>query len=234
MRRGVAGFTLAELLIALALLGVIAAFTIPKVLQTSGVQEATAKTVEAIATLEQAFYILRLQNAVDPEKDLYGNLNPILNSIAGSPEAADAANGPYGGSEFQGQNGTPHPCTSSALSGKKGWIVLPSGVVISGLAENELLTEPPQNNGTQPNVNVCFDYNGAKPPNRVGSDVFVGTFNQWGDFDVGQGTAFTPRDGQKAFYWGNNQEIVFGRNGARLDTAPWNTTLGSAGNVLVR
>jgi prepilin-type N-terminal cleavage/methylation domain-containing protein len=58
------GFTLSELLIALAILGVISTFTIPKVLQsqTDGKYKAIAK--EAAGTISDAFQQHRLRNTI--------------------------------------------------------------------------------------------------------------------------------------------------------------------------
>lgn len=58
------GFTLAELLISLAILGVIATFTIPKVLTAQGSAEETAKFKEAMATISGAYDALRLDSGV--------------------------------------------------------------------------------------------------------------------------------------------------------------------------
>jgi prepilin-type N-terminal cleavage/methylation domain-containing protein len=57
MRRAQAdlGFTLAELLIALAILGIIATFTIPKILSTQQNNSANSKAKEAAGMISQAF-----------------------------------------------------------------------------------------------------------------------------------------------------------------------------------
>jgi prepilin-type N-terminal cleavage/methylation domain-containing protein len=60
-RRCMGGFTLAEVLIALAILGVIATFTIPKVLQAQQDASYNAKAKEAMAALSNAYWSLRLQ-----------------------------------------------------------------------------------------------------------------------------------------------------------------------------
>lgn len=57
-------FTLAELLIALAILGVIAVFTIPKVLQSQTDGKYKAITKEAVATVSSAFSAYQSSNRV--------------------------------------------------------------------------------------------------------------------------------------------------------------------------
>lgn len=66
------GFTLAELLIALAILGVIATFTIPKVLNSSRNEQWNSATKEAAATLSGAFQAYQLNNTIN------GNETPAM------------------------------------------------------------------------------------------------------------------------------------------------------------
>ncbi len=56
------GFTLAELLIALAILGVIVTFTIPKILNSQTNNQKKAVFKETIAALNQLMYLATLQN----------------------------------------------------------------------------------------------------------------------------------------------------------------------------
>lgn len=59
------GFTLAELLIALAILGVIATFTIPKVLNSATNSKDTAKFKEAMSAISGAHSVARSENSLD-------------------------------------------------------------------------------------------------------------------------------------------------------------------------
>jgi prepilin-type N-terminal cleavage/methylation domain-containing protein len=61
---GFTGFTLAELLIALAILGLIATFTIPKVLTVQGYSKWNAIAKEDIAAISDAFNTFKLQGKV--------------------------------------------------------------------------------------------------------------------------------------------------------------------------
>lgn len=63
-KRSAQGFTLAELLIALAILGVIATFTIPKVLNSATSGQNTAIAKEAASMVSGAFSSYQLANSV--------------------------------------------------------------------------------------------------------------------------------------------------------------------------
>jgi prepilin-type N-terminal cleavage/methylation domain-containing protein len=64
MRTHKLGFTLAELLIALAILGVIATFTIPKVLQSTTSGQNTAVAKEAASMISGAFSAYQMNNQI--------------------------------------------------------------------------------------------------------------------------------------------------------------------------
>jgi prepilin-type N-terminal cleavage/methylation domain-containing protein len=80
-RNRIAGFTLAELLIALVILGVIATFTIPKILssQRDGRYNAAAK--ETIATISNAYTIHRNQKGATGWIPLT-ELTPYINYVS--------------------------------------------------------------------------------------------------------------------------------------------------------
>jgi len=74
------GFTLAELLIALAILGVIATFTIPKVLQASSSGQNTAVAKEAAGMISGAFQAYALNNTV-AAGDKATAITPFMNYV---------------------------------------------------------------------------------------------------------------------------------------------------------
>ena len=84
------GFTLAEILIALGLLGVIAAFTIPKVLQSTGSSRSAAVFKETAAAVAGAFSTYTLNNTLAAANHFgtfttnatTGSLNFVRESIA--------------------------------------------------------------------------------------------------------------------------------------------------------
>lgn len=74
------GFTLAELLIALAILGVIATFTIPKVLLVQQGQQYNAMAKEVAGMISAAFQQYRLTNEVTATM-VAGDLTPYFNYV---------------------------------------------------------------------------------------------------------------------------------------------------------
>jgi prepilin-type N-terminal cleavage/methylation domain-containing protein len=221
MRTSHKGFTLAELLIALALLGIIAAFTIPKVLQAAGSQEATAKVREAVSTLEQAWYNLKMQNIYIAGSDLYSNFTANtnnnaagLNVLQNAPGTTSAASAPYNGLAVA------HPCAAFT-----GWLQFQNGVVISGLVS--ALVIPPDLNTNSTNYIICIDYNGASMPNTAGQDVFYGNFNSSGNFDAA-GAGFTAGTNSRNFFWGTATQAVFDAAG----TGTTSTVAAGAGSMM--
>lgn len=74
-------FTLAELLIALAILGVIAVFTIPKVLNSQQDSKYKSITKEAAGTLSSAYLSYKQQNGDPPTGMVASDLSPFLNYV---------------------------------------------------------------------------------------------------------------------------------------------------------
>ncbi|MEB3244430.1 MAG: prepilin-type N-terminal cleavage/methylation domain-containing protein [Vampirovibrionales bacterium] len=75
------GFTLAEILIALGLLGVIAAFTIPKVLQSTGTSRASAVAKETASIISGAFSAYSLNNTIATADTLATYMNANANFV---------------------------------------------------------------------------------------------------------------------------------------------------------
>jgi len=74
------GFTLAELLIALSILGVIATFTIPKILQSTSDQTDNSIAKEAVSMVSQAYQAYRLSNTVTSATG-FSDLTPYMNYV---------------------------------------------------------------------------------------------------------------------------------------------------------
>lgn len=87
------GFTLAELLIALGILGVIATFTIPKVLFTAQGGQNTAVTKEAASMISGAYTSYSLQNGSVGTDTTAGAFTQFMNYVAEDTSSATAAVG---------------------------------------------------------------------------------------------------------------------------------------------
>jgi prepilin-type N-terminal cleavage/methylation domain-containing protein len=141
------GFTLAELLIALAIIGVITTFTIPKVLQSQADQQKKTVLRETISALSEILTSATRQGDYESPKSgnyFLGKLNAlkICNTDASAQGCWNNA--------VQGANGE---------SAERG-VILHNGATIAGFND----TGGSYNNG------VMIDWNGVKPPNTVGDD----------------------------------------------------------------
>ena len=77
---GAKGFTLAELLIALTILGVIATFTIPKILLTQQNQQYNAEAKEAASMIAGAVSVYQLTNGLN-SSNTFSDMTPYLNYV---------------------------------------------------------------------------------------------------------------------------------------------------------
>lgn len=75
------GFTLSELLIALAILGVIATFTIPKVLQSQQDKKFNSIAKEVAAMVSDVYQTQKLRGQVSSATQ-FGHLTPFMNYVA--------------------------------------------------------------------------------------------------------------------------------------------------------
>ncbi len=100
------GFTLAELLSALAILGVIATFTIPKVLQSSTNGQWNSSAKEFASTISAAYEAYRLENSVTTTFKA-ADLTPYMNYVRVDTSATIDSN--YWGTVVQTCGGTT-PC----------------------------------------------------------------------------------------------------------------------------
>jgi prepilin-type N-terminal cleavage/methylation domain-containing protein len=156
------GFTLNELLIALVVLGVIAAFAIPKVLKAVNDNRQVAQLREAAFILEDGFYSNRMASVnfydqvANANDDLYHFLVNDINIITGS----DTAKGPPGYTEG---------CNNPQVA--NGYFQLHNGMIVSGLAGAD------DSSKSDPRYQlICIDIDGAVGKNLAGTDIFYGNF----------------------------------------------------------
>ncbi len=103
------GFTLAELLISLAILGVIATFTIPKVLSSQQNEANEAKTKDIVAAFSGAYQQAKLNAAINANTKP-SDFTPYLNYLAWDTSAT-IDEGVWGTS---GNCSTTYPCITFA------------------------------------------------------------------------------------------------------------------------
>jgi prepilin-type N-terminal cleavage/methylation domain-containing protein len=127
-----AAFTLAEVLIVMAILGIVATFTVPKVLYSSNNATWNAKAKEAAAAISEAYTLLRMEKGVSASTKATDIL-AYINSV-----------GPYTGTI----NAEPS-FTSMSCTGEHTCIQLHNGAVI-------LVNNTNTFNGTTPNHAVWF------------------------------------------------------------------------------
>lgn len=135
------GFTLAELLIALAILGEIASFTIPKILsaQQNGQRIATFK--ETIGSLSAITYMGYLQGDLTTS-NVTSYYTSKLNAIKICPN-----------------NAYTEGCWTQPGGDMEPGFVLHNGATLSGF------------NNTGPGNGILLDWNGAAGPNVEGDDI---------------------------------------------------------------
>ena len=187
------GFTLAELLVALLILGEIATFTIPKILvsQQNGRSRAAAKEIAAAVSAAYQNYKLNLGTAV-PASTSMEVLKPYINYIA-VDTTSQLQDHPGASNVIWNCGDGNTTCLKMAAGGTLFWF---QGQTFGGTGNNGMTFyyDPDGvNNGaivaSNPGVSVCFVlyYNG-RVTDRNG--VSAGTSNSY--WPLGTGSGFNP------------------------------------------
>lgn len=169
-------FTLAEVLITLGIVGVVAAITIPNLIANSKAHKLRSQFLRSYSTIQQAFKLMEQDDvSIDPStypaKTFY---KTFFQYFVGGLDCGAGKNVPlpcyYGGSSVSTDERPPY----KSLDGKSdvsyiwfddGQLALPDGSLIS--------LENPSANGSW----VSVDLNGYNnPPNRWGYDLFTFQF----------------------------------------------------------
>ena len=210
------GFTLAEVLITLVIIGVIAAMTVPTLMNNTNAQEYRSALKKAISGLNQALtlnYALEGLSAQDYSSgtDLVNDVFKRRMSVIDGDTTF--TNGCSGGSVFTTSDGMMFCVTnfSSANSDNQGTICDSYNTVgcVTGASEARPATGP----------NIWIDVNGVKKPNRA-------TASSSRPRDIYQATIYA----QKVVPYGDpTQEVMFdkGTDGAVGSTTGSGTAGGS-------
>lgn len=205
-----AGFTLAELLIAMVILGIIASFFIPQVLNSVGQQAYVSKIRDAVALLENGIYTCTLQSSCSylVTEDFHRNfVNPAVNTSVGKWKNISNSAAVFDDTVI-GMPANTHPCdagTTGAIfdaASSTGWVLLTSGQLIVGL------DSAPMRAATVAarTFSFCIDANGAGGPNVPGQDIRLGNFAL--ERQVTDNTATGGNPTSTDFIWGNPNGVV--------------------------
>ncbi len=188
-------FTLAETLITLVIIGVIAAITVPTLWADYQEKERIAKIRKMYSALSNAMYLVSI-NGGSPDllgvrDDNMADLtmwfdNYIRNKLLHMKEACYNKKGCWAENGVKMMNKGTHPYDNKGV----GWghavisVVLTDGsfVCIDPLANGNInhYYKVKVNNPSGAGLVITFDINGAKGPNTLGKDVFISVFTNKG------------------------------------------------------
>ena len=168
------GFTLAELLIALLILGMIATFTIPKILNSQ--QDSKKKSIfkEDIAALSEIVYF-GWQDGSLRTSDMRPYVLNRLNAIKLCPTSPVVEG-----------------CYNATFESNTGAAVLANGSVITDIDRNINCADGCQDG-------IVIDYNGTLPPNVEGEDYMFVLFN-YEEVGGGKVSAFISKPASLALF----------------------------------
>ena len=162
------GFTLAEVLITLGIIGIVAALTIPTLLHKIQNKQLQVGFKTAYSILSQAVVYLAAENGpglksyytkYDQDNGGYYNAEQLYNLFYNSSHIKVIGKCEYP-DKIRNYNNTADAYTSMTAAGKE----VIENAMANGMCVNLLV------NGS--NINLAIDTNGIKKPNRLGYDIF--------------------------------------------------------------
>lgn len=189
------GFTLAETLLTIAIIGIVAAITIPIIVANHQEKERIAKIKKIYSSLSNAMYLVSVNGGSpdmlevrdDNMQDLTAWFDSyIKDKLFHMKEACYNQKGCWSSTGVKMLNKGNHPYNNTGI----GWgyavisIVLSDGsfVCIDPLANGNIkhYYKVKVNNQSGAGLVVTFDINGERGPNTLGKDVFVSVFTNNG------------------------------------------------------
>lgn len=191
------GFTLAEVLITLVIIGIIASMTIPSVINAQHDKEILAKLKKSYSTLSQVLMLSQSFNGTYTSWGLQDNSNessqntfdtyiaPYLNSM----KRCVYTDGCWSSEKSKGfDGGNESEARTSGVGGNNVSFILADGTYVSmdiygGNVETVFgVTE----NLVYPTLTFAVDLNGDKGPNQIGRDVFMFVLTEGGLVPAGK------------------------------------------------
>lgn len=186
------GFTLAEVLVTLVIIGVVAAITVPTVIANQQEVEKEARVKKAYGTIANAMTMVKAQGGdyifdVSSDEDLNLMRNwfdtyfkPYVNVM----KTCYNTKGCWTDGDTKSLNGSVARWnqTGKGLGSNIITAVLTDGtfVCIDGHTGANLTSYFGVNTITDYGIGITFDINGDKKPNMIGKDIFVAVFTQNG------------------------------------------------------
>lgn len=194
-------FTLAEVLIVIGIIGIIAKLTIPTLLQKVSREETIVALKKTYSELSQSVKLSEVDNG-NPSTWNWGlegseftaanSFNtywkPYLRTPKICPEYTDCG---YKNSHYKiGNNFDGYRITTAE---SRTLFTLPDGIIVFIISNST-----DENGNPSPSHRIFIDTNGAKNPNKIGVDVFVFDLTQEGFVPYGKG--FGNRCANNAYY----------------------------------
>lgn len=158
------GFTLVEILVALGIIGVIAAITLPTLMNNTMSAQIGPKLAKAVAAFEQANAELMRENSIEYLSEEYDSFEDYQNDITRYLKATQ----------------TNASQVWNATSSSNSCVATPSlyqiGLLAKDGVEYALYYDPTERRDVPPHqaslAAVIIDINGSSGPNRAGTDLF--------------------------------------------------------------
>ena len=174
------GFTLAELLIVLGIIGIIAALTMPTLIAKHKEKETVTRLKKAYSTLSNAYNLAIAENSTPDNWDLIGsasaqgaeNMMNMLVPYMNVTKNCGRNTGCFPDVTYKYLNNTDWNNIDTAATRAK--IMLADGTMIALAIDNKdcILSQGNSTELQQVCGGIHIDTNGFKPPNTLGKDIF--------------------------------------------------------------
>lgn len=179
------GFTLAEVLITLVIIGIIAAMTIPSIIANYSEQESISRAKKAYSTLSQGIRYVKVLGGDYTEWEIsstsYANVGSMINQIFQVSKYCGYSKAGCWSTEAKMLNGSSYWRDNGngvGFGDQPITFILNDGTLVN-FAGNELVSQVGVSDSTT-NTIVFFDVNGEKAPNKVGKDIYVAVIGKDG------------------------------------------------------